>query len=73
MILTVHDSDHKNQNASNIINDYRRNRQAGRRANSRMSLSGILSYLASYLQHTEVVHQSIIIIINQYFPPSKKC
>ena len=36
MILTVHGSDHKNQNASNIINDYRRDRQAGRRAKSRM-------------------------------------
>ena len=29
MILTVHDSDHKNQNASNIINEYRRDRQTG--------------------------------------------
>ena len=37
MILTVHGSDHKkNQNASNIINDYRWDRQAGRRAKSRM-------------------------------------
>ena len=31
MILTVHGSDHKKkQNASNIINDYRRDRQADR-------------------------------------------
>ena len=29
MILTVHGSDHKNQNASNIINEYRRDRQTG--------------------------------------------
>ena len=36
MISTVHGSDHKNQNASNIINDYRRDRQAGRQAKSRM-------------------------------------
>ena len=36
MILTVHGSDHKNQNASNIINDNRRDRLAGRRAKSRM-------------------------------------
>ena len=43
----------------------------GRRANSRMWLSCILSYQVPYLQHTEVVHQSIIIIINHYFPPSK--
>ena len=36
MISTVYGSDHKNQNASNIINDYRRDRQVGRRAKSRM-------------------------------------
>ena len=29
MILTVHVSDYKNQNASNIINEYRRDRQTG--------------------------------------------
>ena len=29
MILTVNDSDHNNQNASNIINVYRRDRQMG--------------------------------------------
>ena len=29
MILTVHGSDNKNQNASNIINEYRRDRQTG--------------------------------------------
>ena len=46
MILAVHGSDHKKQNASNIINDYRRDRQAGRGAKSRMRLSCILSYLA---------------------------
>ena len=43
----------------------------GRQANSRMWLSCILSYQAPYLQHTEGVNQSIIIIINHYFPPSK--
>ena len=83
MILTVHGSDLwywlfmvviiKNKNASNIINDYRRDRQAGRRAKSCMWLSCIQSYLAPYLQHTEGVHQSIIIIINHYFPPPEKC
>ena len=75
MILTVHGSDHKNQNASNIINDYRRDRQAVRWAKSRMWLSCILSYLAHYLQHTEGVHQSIIIIINHNFitSPPEKC
>ena len=62
----------KNQNASNIINDFRRDRQAGRQAKSRMWLSYILSYLAPYLQHTEGVHQSIMIIINHYFPPPEK-
>ena len=36
MILTVHGSDHKNQNASHIINDYRRDRQAERQAKSRL-------------------------------------
>ena len=36
MILTVHGSDHKNQNASNIINDYRRDRQAYKQAKSRL-------------------------------------
>ena len=36
MILTVHGSDHKNQNASNIINDNKRDRQADRWAKSRM-------------------------------------
>ena len=36
MILTVHGIDHKNQNASNIINDYRRDRKAGRQAKSRL-------------------------------------
>ena len=34
----------------------------GRRAKSRM---------CPYLQHTEGVHQSIMIIINHYFPPPK--
>ena len=29
MIMTVCGSDHKNKNASNIINDYRRDRQMG--------------------------------------------
>ena len=61
----------KNQNASNTINDYGRERQAGRWAKSRMWLSCILSYLAPYLQHIEGAHQSIIIIINYYFPPQK--
>ena len=28
-VLTVHGSDNKNQNASNIINEYRRDRQTG--------------------------------------------
>ena len=36
MILTVLVVIIKNQNASNIINDYERDRQAGRRAKSRM-------------------------------------
>ena len=73
MILTVPGSDHKNKNASNIINDYRRDMQAGRQAKSRMLLSCILTYLAPYLQHTEGVHQSIIIIINLYLTPPEKC
>ena len=63
----------KNQNASNIINDYRRDMQAGRRAKSRLWLMCILPYLAPYLQNTEGVHQSIIIIINHYFSPPDKC
>ena len=46
MILAAHGSDLKKQNASNIINDYRRDRQAGRGAKSRTRLSCILSYLA---------------------------
>ena len=73
MILAVHGRDLKKQNASNIINDYRRDKQAGRGAKSRMRLSCILSYLAPKLQHIERVHQSIIIIINHYFPPPEKC
>ena len=62
MILTVEII--KNQNASNMINEYRRDRQIGRWAKSCMRLSCILSYLAPYLPDTEGVHQSIIIIIN---------
>ena len=43
----------------------------GRQAKSCFCLSCILSYQAPYLQHTEGDHQSIIIIINHYFLPSK--
>ena len=70
MILTVHGSDHTK---SKCIKWLQQGQADSRLAKSRMWLSCILSYLAPYLQHTEGVHQSIIIIINHYFPPPKKC
>ena len=67
MVVTI------NKNASNIINEYNRDRQTGRQTKSRMWLSCILSYLAPYRQPFQRSSQSIIIIINHYFPPSEKC
>ena len=76
MIVTVHGSDHKKSKCIKYhkwLQERQAGRQAGRRAKSCKWLSCILSYLAPYLQHTEGVHQSIIIIINHYFPPPEKC
>ena len=71
IILTVHGSNHKK---SKCIK-YHKWIQEGQADEVNhvydTRLSCIPSYQALYLQHTEGVHQSIIIITNHYFQPSK--
>ena len=70
IILTVHGSGHKKSKCIKYHKWIQVGQTDGLNHVCDTWLSCILSYQAPYLQHTEEVHQSII-IIKHYSPPSK--